>query len=86
MLPQGTEFYVCDNGIGVDKRYHHKIFGMFEQLDAALLGSGLGLTLIKPIVQLYNGDIRIESKGIGHGSCFLFTLPAAVNLNSGDSS
>jgi hypothetical protein len=35
-------------------------------------------------VQLYSGDIRIELKGSGHGSCFRFTLPTAVNLNTGE--
>lgn len=41
-LTQGAEFYVCDNGIGVDKLYHNKIFGMFEKLDASVTGQRLG--------------------------------------------
>jgi signal transduction histidine kinase/HAMP domain-containing protein len=82
-LQQGAEFYVCDNGCGVDCRYHGKIFGLFEKLDSKVPGSGLGLALVKRIVQMYEGEIRIESMGIGQGSCFRFTLPTAVKTNTG---
>lgn len=81
----GAIFYVCDNGIGVDTRYHDKIFGIFEKLDASVPGSGLGLALVQRIVQLYRGDIRIESQGVGHGACFYFTLPEAVQQRKGTS-
>lgn len=76
-----TTFYVCDNGMGVDQRYHDKIFGMFEKLDAKAPGSGLGLALVRRIVQLYRGEIHIDSQGIGHGACFRFTLPDALKNN-----
>ena len=78
---QSTVFYVCDNGIGVEKRYHEKIFGMFEKLDTKVPGSGLGLALTRRIVQLYHGEIHIDSEGIGHGACFRFTLPEALQHN-----
>mgnify|MGYP003385074391 CR=1 FL=1 len=78
----GTVFFVRDNGIGVDIRYRDKIFGMFEKLDAQAPGSGLGLALVKRIVQLYRGEIGIDSKGVGHGACIRFTLPQA--LKSGE--
>lgn len=71
-------FYVRDNGCGVDPRYHEKIFGLFDKLDAKNKGTGLGLALVKRIVELYNGAITIESEGLGHGSCFRFTLPGAL--------
>jgi len=71
-------FYVRDNGCGVDPRYHEKIFGLFDKLDAKNKGTGLGLALVKRIVELYNGTITIESEGLGHGSCFRFTLPGAL--------
>lgn len=73
-----TNFFVCDNGIGVDTRYHDKIFGMFEKLNSHTPGSGLGLALVQRIVQLYRGEISIESEGAGHGACFHFTLPEAL--------
>lgn len=73
-----TLFFVRDNGIGVDPRFHAKIFGLFEKLEANSDGTGLGLALVKRIVELYDGIIRIESPGTGQGSTFLFTLPAAL--------
>jgi len=80
-------FYMCDNGMGIDKRYHDKIFGMFEKLDSQAQGTGLGLALVKRIVQLYRGEIYVESGGIGHGACFRFTLPEALkNGTSGGTS
>lgn len=83
---RSTVFYVCDNGIGVDTRYHDKIFGMFEKLDVKVPGSGLGLALVKRIVQLYRGEISITSQGVGHGACFRFTLPEALkNGKTGES-
>lgn len=74
-------FYVSDNGIGVEHLYHDKIFGMFEKLDAAMPGSGIGLALVKRIVQLHHGEIHIESRGTGQGSSFRFTLPDALKSN-----
>ena len=72
------EFYVCDNGAGIEPRYQDKIFGLFEKLDVNAPGSGLGLALVKRIVEQYNGSITVESEGLGKGSCFRFTLPDAI--------
>jgi signal transduction histidine kinase len=74
---RGTLVYVQDNGKGIDPRYHEKIFGLFDKLDAASEGTGLGLALVKRIVQMYQGEIWVESAGEGQGSTFFFTLPAA---------
>ncbi len=73
-----TVFFVCDNGIGIDPRYHEKVFGLFEKLDPMSGGTGLGLALVKRIVERYRGSIRLESDGPGHGVCFRFTLPDAL--------
>ena len=72
-----TVFFVRDNGIGIDPRYHAKVFGLFEKLDPRAEGTGLGLALAKRIVELYQGRIWVESLGQGQGACFYFTLPAA---------
>lgn len=72
------EFFVCDNGAGIDPRYHDKIFDLFEKLDVSVPGSGLGLALVRRIVEQYGGSIKVESKGLGSGSCFRFTLPDAI--------
>ena len=73
-----TLFFVRDNGIGIDPRYKEKIFGLFEKLDQKTEGSGLGLALVKRIVALYHGAIRVESE-LGKGACFRFTLPGAIS-------
>jgi PAS domain S-box-containing protein len=73
-----TVFFVRDNGIGIDPRHQAKVFGLFEKLDPNREGTGLGLALVKRIVELYKGTIWLESQGFGQGACFRFTLPEAV--------
>ena len=72
-----TVFCVRDNGMGIAPCYQQNIFGLFNQLDVGSEGSGLGLALVKRIVETYAGRIWVESEGGGHGSCFRFTLPGA---------
>ena len=64
-----------DNGIGIDPRYHEKVFGLFERLDHRSAGTGVGLALVKRIIEFHDGRIWVESEGLGHGSTFCFTLP-----------
>ena len=71
-------FYVRDNGIGIEARHHEKVFGLFEQLDCQKEGTGIGLTLVKRIIEMQGGRIWVESKGPGHGSSFCFVLPLAM--------
>jgi PAS domain S-box-containing protein len=73
-----TVFYVKDNGIGIDPKYHSNIFGIFEKLDPKSPGAGLGLSMVRRIVETYNGRVWVESDGSGQGSCFKFTLPGAL--------
>lgn len=75
-----TAFFVRDNGIGIAPEHGEKIFGLFEKLDSRSEGTGLGLTLVKRIVEMNGGRIWMESDGIGHGSCFCFTLPDALTV------
>ncbi len=70
-----TVFYVQDNGIGIDPRYHEKIYGLFDKLDPNTEGTGVGLALVKRIIEFHGGDIWVESDGQGKGSIFYFTLP-----------
>jgi len=67
--------FVRDNGMGIDPRYHEKVFGLFERLDASNEGTGIGLALVKRIIEVHGGRVWVESEGRGQGSTFLFTLP-----------
>lgn len=67
--------YVRDNGIGIEPQYHDKVFGLFEKLDAVSEGTGIGLAIVKRIVETHGGQIWVESEGAGRGSAFCFTLP-----------
>jgi PAS domain S-box-containing protein len=73
--------YVRDNGIGIDPRYHEKVFGLFEKLRRDGEGTGVGLALVRRIVEVHGGRIWVESAGVGAGSCFCFTLPPAAERN-----
>ena len=66
---------VRDNGIGIAPKYHEKIFGLFEQLHQPIDGTGIGLTLVKRIVDIHGGRIEVASEGKGCGSTFTFSLP-----------
>ncbi len=68
-------FYVRDNGIGIDPRYQEKVFGLFERLDLTVEGTGVGLAVVKRIVEFHGGKIWVESEGEGRGTAFCFILP-----------
>ena len=69
-----TVCYVRDNGLGIDPRYHEKVFGLFDQLNQRVEGTGVGLTLVKRIVEIHGGRVWIESSGLGQGATFCFTI------------
>ncbi len=68
-------FYVRDNGMGIDPIHHDRIFGLFNKLDAASEGTGIGLTLVKRIIEVHGGRIWVQSEA-EKGATFFFTLPA----------
>lgn len=69
--------YVQDNGSGIDPQHHNKIFTLFERLQSDVEGTGLGLGMVKRIVERLGGRIWVESEGSGKGSTFCFTLQIA---------
>ena len=66
-------FYVKDNGMGIDPIHHERIFGLFNKLDANSDGTGIGLALVKRIVEVHGGRIWLHSE-VGNGATFFFTL------------
>lgn len=69
------EFEVTDDGIGIDPRYHERIFGLFKRLHGPNIpGVGLGLAICRKIVERHGGKLWVESQA-GQGSTFRFTLP-----------
>ena len=77
MREEGGEkiVFVKDNGLGIDPRYHTRIFNLFEKLDPMMEGTGLGLAWSKRIIELQGGRISVEAQGLEQGSTFCFTIP-----------
>ena len=73
------QFYVRDNGVGIDAKYHEKVFEMFHRLREVEKeeGTGLGLAIVERIVHNHRGRVWVESEP-EIGSTFYFTIPAAV--------
>jgi PAS domain S-box-containing protein len=67
-------FFVRDNGMGIDPRFSDRIFGLFDKLDSRSEGTGIGLALVKRIIEFHGGRIWVES-ALGKGATFYFTLP-----------
>ena len=65
---------VKDNGLGIDKKYHKKIFNKFEQITETTNSTGLGLTIVKELVKIHNGKISLKSE-LSKGSEFIIKLP-----------
>ena len=70
-----TVFFVKDNGMGIEPQFQARIFSLFDQLDPTSEGSGVGLALVKRIIEVHGGRIWVESEGPGKGSTFWFTIP-----------
>jgi signal transduction histidine kinase len=66
-------FFIKDNGIGIESEHLDRIFGLFNKLDASSEGTGIGLTIVKRIIEVHNGRIWVQSEA-GKGSTFFFTL------------
>ena len=72
----GTEriIFVQDNGSGIEPQHQERVFNLFDKLDPKSPGTGVGLALVKRIIEVHGGRVWVQSAGRGKGSTFLFTL------------
>ncbi|WP_250504112.1 ATP-binding protein [Caballeronia sp. AZ7_KS35] len=77
--PSSINVAVCDNGLGIDAQLLPHIFELFTQeartLDRASGGLGIGLAMVRSLVQLHDGRVQAMSAGLGQGSQFIVSLP-----------
>jgi PAS domain S-box-containing protein len=74
-----VELTVRDSGIGIDKQFLPHVFERFRQADSSAIrsdsGLGLGLSIVRHLVELHGGTVAVESEGEGRGALFTVTLP-----------
>src|SRR5207249_4686751 len=79
--PQGLRLRVSDTGRGISAQFLPYVFDRFRQADSTSTrthgGLGIGLTIVRHIVELHGGSVSAESAGEGQGATFIVTLPAA---------
>jgi signal transduction histidine kinase len=73
---------VRDNGMGIDARHQHKLFGLFEKLHPDMDGTGIGLAVVKRVIDVHGGRIWVESAGPNQGTKVSFTLPGTRSEGS----
>ncbi|MEM7380126.1 MAG: two-component regulator propeller domain-containing protein [Bacteroidota bacterium] len=76
------QFMVIDNGSGLDKKDLDKLFTPFERFDGTVEGSGLGLYMVKKIIDAHQGVISAKSDGKGMGTTFTIALPKNIKANT----
>ena len=75
------QFSIRDNGIGIEKKYHEKIFKIFNTLNKSKNSTGIGLSIVEKIIRLHGGEIWLESE-LNIGSTFFFTLKKELHGKS----
>ncbi|MBK9926991.1 MAG: PAS domain S-box protein [Anaerolineales bacterium] len=69
-------FYIKDNGIGIEAQQLERVFGLFQKLSVNEDGTGIGLAIVKRIIEVHGGRVWATSDGEGQGTTVFFTLPA----------
>jgi CheY-like chemotaxis protein len=87
LAPEGLEISVRDDGAGFDAGQTAQLFEMFSQAHSAYEadGLGIGLALVKGLVELHGGTVRAYSPGVGLGSTFIISLPRSLIREPGSS-
>ncbi|MGY8770036.1 MAG: sensor histidine kinase [Pirellulales bacterium] len=82
-----TDVTICiaDNGKGIAADFHGKIFDLFEQLNASDEGTGIGLAIVKRVIEHHGGKIWVESVASHQGSRFYIQLPLVDRNNTNKS-
>lgn len=85
---EGVRFTVEDTGIGIPQEQLGRVFDRFAQVDASATrkheGTGIGLALVKELVELHGGSVGVESEGVGQGSRFRVVLPFGTGTGTGE--
>jgi signal transduction histidine kinase len=74
--------FVRDNGNGIAKQHQEEVFDLFRRLTRKVEGTGIGLALVKRIIEGHGGRVWVESEGEGQGCTFCFALPDPRTLTS----
>ena len=81
----GLHIAVADQGIGIERREHHRVFEKFyrsdDRLSRSIEGSGLGLSIVQHVAHAHGGKVTLRST-VGHGSVFTLSLPLPSGLSS----
>ena len=72
-----VRLFVRDNGPGIEPQQHENIFGLFQQLDGTDEGSGVGLAIVRRIMEVHHGRVWVESS-VGEGATFWLAFPVGV--------
>ena len=75
------EFQIKDNGIGIPKESEHRVFEIFQKLNNNKDSNGVGMSIVKKIVETYGGKIWFESE-VGKGTTFKFNLPRSLTTKA----
>ena len=75
------EFHIKDNGIGIPKESEHHVFEIFQKLNNNKDSNGVGMSIVKKIVENYGGKIWFESE-VGKGTTFKFNLPRSLTAKA----